>query len=305
MTIEDGVLIIPEPERLFDDVLARIVAEFRAHVDPIPVDKKPSSVLLVGGFADSPVVQAHLSAEFGRAGVRVTTIPAAWQAVVKGAILSALRPRAVRSRRMRLAFAHALTEPWDAALHDEHVVRGVVPQGERIHGGLMHPPLRPPLPLGQAGITLADGVTKGADVLQKIIGLGEEVDIDAERKVGTDLIAGRITSTLVTFKIYPLSRTVLGDDLFEDRVTAPRARRWVPHDGRPKAVGRVIPAATPVMELAVPLPPLAAGLTVDNRIMRLYAKFGGTELTVRAEVVVAGVLQPEFSRAVPINYPVK
>ena len=124
VTIEDGVLIIPEPERLFDDVLARIVAEFRAHVDPIPVDKKPSSVLLVGGFADSPVVQAHLSAEFGRAGVRVTTIPAAWQAVVKGAILSALRPRAVRSRRMRLAFAHALTEPWDAALHDEHVVRG-------------------------------------------------------------------------------------------------------------------------------------------------------------------------------------
>ena len=120
--LAESDLILPEPARLFDDVLAKIVSEFRTHVDPIPVDKKPSAVLLVGGFADSPVVQARLRAEFGRVGVRVETIPDAWQAVVKGAVLFALRPRAIRARRMRHAFGLVVAEPWDATLHDAHVV---------------------------------------------------------------------------------------------------------------------------------------------------------------------------------------
>ena len=120
---EDGALIIPEPECFFDDVLAKITAEFRTHVDPIPAASKPASVLLVGGFADSLLVQARLSAEFGKMGVHVTTVPAAWQAVIRGAILFALRPQAIRARKMRHAFGYTLIEEWDATLHDAHEVR--------------------------------------------------------------------------------------------------------------------------------------------------------------------------------------
>ena len=110
----------------------------------------------------------------------------------------------------------------------------------------------------------------------------------------------------MSIKVSPLSRAVLGGDAaaFEDITAARRARRWVVHDGLPKVVARVLPAGTPQMVMKINLPPAPAGDAPDRRFVRLYAKFGDTELTVRAEVFVGGVVQPAYSRAIPITYPV-
>ena len=91
LTIEDGVLIFPETRCLFEDGLARIAAAFTESIDRIPAANKPSAVLLVGDFAESSVVA--LSARCRTAGIRVrlTTLPSAWDAVIKGAAISAFR----------------------------------------------------------------------------------------------------------------------------------------------------------------------------------------------------------------------
>lgn len=137
--IDSGDLIIHEPEQLFRPVLQKIVDVFRKHVDRIPNAKKPQSILLVGGFSSSQVLQARLEAEFGSAGVRVFPVLGAWQAVVKGAVLSAIKPRAF-TRRMRHAFGFTTNEPWNAMLHGGPAVRAV-----DCHGPLVYTTL-PPLP---------------------------------------------------------------------------------------------------------------------------------------------------------------
>lgn len=143
----------------------------------------------------------------------------------------------------------------------------------------------------------------GAEVLQKIIGVGDEVDYDEERRVGNDLTPAACDANNAALTIYPLSRDDLRGDVFEDRSKVPRARRWVPYDGHPKTIARQISPSASSMVLFAELPPLAAGATIDNRRLRVFAKFGGTELTVRVEVLVDGVVKPEFSKEIPIVYP--
>ena len=158
-----------------------------------------------------------------------------------------------------------------------------------------------PLPSSslQPGVFSSDAGTPGAVVLQKIIGLGDEVDYDEERRVGSELQPLRDqTSGLLT--IYPLSRDDLTGKTFEDIALVPRTKRWVPHDGSAKVVAYEVPKTAPAMQLQLTFPPhSAAGV----RSIRVFAKFGGTELTVRAEVLVGGVVVPAYSKEVPITYP--
>ena len=143
----------------------------------------------------------------------------------------------------------------------------------------------------------------GARVLQKIICVGDEVGHDEELQVGSDLSPASREASDSSITIYSLSRDDLRGDVFEDRRAVPIARRWVPHDRRVKTKCRELAACATSIDLVAPLPPLPAGVAVDNRKLRIFAKFGSTELSVRMEVLVDGIVKPEFSREIPIVYP--
>ena len=72
-------------------MLDTIAGEFMRRVERIPAAMKPSCVLLVGGLANSRVVQARLTAAFAGAGMRTVTIADSTAAVVRGAVLAGLR----------------------------------------------------------------------------------------------------------------------------------------------------------------------------------------------------------------------
>ena len=86
--IEDGDLIIPEPRRLFNDILAKITRAVQLLVDAA----SEMQVVLHGEFGDSSMLRAHLETELAKTGVRLITIPAHQShAVIRGAVLSAFR----------------------------------------------------------------------------------------------------------------------------------------------------------------------------------------------------------------------
>lgn len=119
----DGDLVMPRPETLFKDVLDSAMRVIHDHMAGIPPESKPTTVLLVGGFSDSHVFRHRMQSEFPRC--RIVHVPLAWQAVVKGAILTALCPTMIGSRRMRHAYAFAVLEPWSPLLHDGPAVSSV------------------------------------------------------------------------------------------------------------------------------------------------------------------------------------
>ena len=109
------------------------------------------------------------------------------------------------------------------------------------------------------------------------------------------------TSGVLT--IYALSADALAGRPFEDRLASPRAKRWVPHDAAFKASHACeVPREAPAMRLTLTFPSDAEVRGAVRRV-RVYAMFGGTELTVRAEIVVDGVVRPEYAREVPVTYP--
>ena len=298
MEIDSGDLIIHEPEQLFRPVLQKIVDVFRKHVDRIPPAQKPQSILLVGGFSSSQVLQARLEAEFGCAGVRVFPVLGAWQAVVKGAVLSAIKPRAF-TRRMRHAFGFTTNEPWNAMLHGGPAVRAVdVPRASGVPRHAAHTSSKMRQPSEKY-----PGKGPRVEVLKRIVGIGDEVKFDEERKIGGNYTAIKKEQRTVNFPIYVLKEADLpAGELFEDFTTSPGARRFVPWYCPLKTVPYVIPRSAVKMDLEVPLPPLAAGQKEDRRHVCVWAKFGGTEFTVRVDVFVDKVKVPEFSKQIPIDY---
>ena len=90
IVLEGSSLGIPEPARFFFRMVDKVVAEFIMHMDPLFSGSKPP-VLLAGGVVDSRIAKTHLTAELSKAGFAVITIPNAGEAVVRGAIISALR----------------------------------------------------------------------------------------------------------------------------------------------------------------------------------------------------------------------
>lgn len=159
----------------------------------------------------------------------------------------------------------------------------------------------PPFFLALQPIELSPGTGPRVLVLQRIINVGDVVASDDERLVRSDLSTLTRDQCSVTLKIYQLSRADLAGNTLDDLSASPAATRWVPHDGNPKRVSRVIPPTATKMELQLTLPPVPTTAERDNRTIKVWAKFGNTELTVRAEVLVGGVVVPEHSRQIPIQ----
>ena len=138
-------------------------------------------------------------------------------------------------------------------------------------------------------------------VLQRIVHIGEQM-AEEDQQIGGVYVAPVASSRRITLSVFRLGRADIpaGHD-FEDISDSPRARRWVPWDCPLTVVPLVVPRTAVKMELEVPLPPLAAGQK-DNRWLEVWAKFGGTEFTVRVDVFVDKVKVPEFSKQIPIVY---
>ena len=139
-------------------------------------------------------------------------------------------------------------------------------------------------------------------VLQRIVHIGEKVTED-DRKIGDVYVAPVASSRRVTLSVFRIGREDIpaGHD-FEDILVSPDARRWVPWYCPLTVVPLVVPRTAMKMDLEVPLPPLAPGHKEDNRCIEVWAKFGGTEFTVRVDVFVDKVKVPEFSKQIPIVY---
>jgi hypothetical protein len=103
-------------QRLFHDVIGRIVEHVRGLLGEVgAID----SIMLVGGFAESKVLQRTLKAEFETAETAVVVPARPGKVVVTGAALFALQPRAIQSRIMRWTYAYVGAERFDPDLHDE------------------------------------------------------------------------------------------------------------------------------------------------------------------------------------------
>lgn len=110
------------PASLVRSLLMRSVSAIAAHVGE-QVTRVPglASVLLVGGFAASPLLQAQVRASAGATAV-VVAEPAAL-AVVRGAAIAASLPDAAEALvgAGSVSFAYLAAEAFNAAVHDEDV----------------------------------------------------------------------------------------------------------------------------------------------------------------------------------------
>ena len=159
-----------------------------------------------------------------------------------------------------------------------------------------------PSPPSQPGIVFTDAGLPGAIVLQRIIGVGDEVQCDEEVMVGEEMspLKGQTSGVLT---IYALGTDALAGRPFDDRLASPRAKRWVPYDAAFKATNACeVPKSAPAMRLVLTFPS-DDDVRGALRRVRVFAVFGGTELRVRAEIVVDGVVRPEYGREVPVTYP--
>ena len=75
-----------------------------------------SHLFLVGGFAESPVLQEEVRSEF-RDEVRVVIPRGVGVAVLRGAVLYGLDPAIVRVRRAKMTYGIGVIKPFQQGIH--------------------------------------------------------------------------------------------------------------------------------------------------------------------------------------------
>ena len=119
VTFNNGEIVI-NPQKssaLFEPVISKIVSHLRQHLRK-PEMKKLDFIFLVGGFSECLVLQQEIKKAFGGNGLKILTPSSAQLAVVKGAVLYGHQPREIKSRRARFTYGSAVSERFDAKIHD-------------------------------------------------------------------------------------------------------------------------------------------------------------------------------------------
>ena len=96
------------------------VTEIVTHVQGLRkvIHKPVKSILLVGGFSESPVLQSAMKESFGKSVHVIIPIDASL-CVLKGAVLYGFNPCSVAFRTSRYTYGVAMTEPFDTNKHPE------------------------------------------------------------------------------------------------------------------------------------------------------------------------------------------
>ena len=97
------------------------VNEIVTHVQGLRkvIHKPIKAILLVGGFSESPVLQAAMKESFSKS-VQVMIPIDASLCVLKGAVLYGFSPCSIAFRTSRYTYGVAMTEPFDANKHPEN-----------------------------------------------------------------------------------------------------------------------------------------------------------------------------------------
>jgi len=114
---EDLELSEAEMKSIFDPIVDRILKlteeQYQASA------RRPTKLLLVGGFAGSPYLQQRVKAAFGGRVEAVVVPPTPGAAVVKGAVIYGLNPRVVASRIARRTYGTDVAVPFAPSSHNE------------------------------------------------------------------------------------------------------------------------------------------------------------------------------------------
>jgi molecular chaperone DnaK (HSP70) len=145
-----GVLRIPSSviQKLFEPMLSNICL----HVENLlrnPAVRNLKYIFLVGGFAQSLLLQKKISTTFGSR-IKVVTPPRSGIAVGTGAVFYGMDPEAIESRIMRYTVGIKVSEPWEQSKHSGH------------------------------NQITADGMVYCADLFHEFIECGEAVNVQGE-----------------------------------------------------------------------------------------------------------------------------
>ncbi|XP_021373556.1 heat shock 70 kDa protein 12B-like [Mizuhopecten yessoensis] len=102
-------------KELFKDPVKHIVAHLKELLE-VPSAREVTSILMVGGFSESLVLQDEIKASFPN--LRMIVPQDAGLAVLKGAVIFGHEPRAIKSRVCKYTYGVDCTQMFDAEKHD-------------------------------------------------------------------------------------------------------------------------------------------------------------------------------------------
>ena len=107
--------------KVFDPLIAGILAEFDKALADLPEGPAVEQVLLVGGFGGSPYLQHRLKQHIAdRASLTILPDPMSAEAILRGTVYYALNPQFVHARRMQYTYGCQFFGPCSRP-HEKHV----------------------------------------------------------------------------------------------------------------------------------------------------------------------------------------
>ncbi|XP_060065858.1 heat shock 70 kDa protein 12A-like isoform X1 [Ylistrum balloti] len=79
--------------------------------------ERTSTIIMVGGFSESPLLQSKIKESFSK--MRVIIPPDAGLSVLKGAVIFGHTPRAIKARRAKYTYGVGSNSKFDSKIHDE------------------------------------------------------------------------------------------------------------------------------------------------------------------------------------------
>lgn len=167
----DGMIMITyeKMKSFFDYSIKNIICALREILDK-PKIAKVKYILLVGGFASSIILRDAISQAFGEK-YHIFCPLEAQVAVAKGAVLFGVNPYIVASRVSARTYGVAITQKFDATVHDFRKKR----------------------------VSKADGYIYAVDIFKKLVGIEESVDINEVAHYSFHPTEPDQTSTLFSF----------------------------------------------------------------------------------------------------------
>lgn len=124
ISVKRGKLVITA--QLFEGLFATSLSYISGHILQL-LHSGPAAdvetILLVGGYSESPVVKEHIGKVFSH--LRIISPDDASLVVLKGAVLFGHEPRAIASRVCRNTYGIAMYVPFDPANHPPHTLTTV------------------------------------------------------------------------------------------------------------------------------------------------------------------------------------
>jgi len=237
----------------FMNIISKTVEHITAQLAAVRDFGGINAIVLVGGFAQSRVLQNELRAKFATPALPVLSPLRPGQAVTVGAALFALKPRVVEERIIRWTYAYLGAEAFNPAVHDE-----------------------------RHAFMTAEG-RKLVNILYPLVKKGDKVKAGTE-VVKRGLIPVRSDQVVIDFDIFRTAAVVPNPRSDHDQMRA------VPVDvlteaGRNVGVLRSEKVATLSIVIG------AEGRARTERTVDLHMSFAATEVVAEAVALLTGARQ--------------